>query len=213
MKQVIKKISFFILSGLMVISTFSCQSPKESIFEGSGDIGNCKFPGSVVFDAQSGQYTMEAAGLNLWANSDAFYMAWKKVSGDFSMSANIAFEGEGVNAHRKMGIMIRESLDAGSKYADIAIHGDGLTSLQYRAETDSITAEIVSANKAPDQIYLERKGNIVSIKTGKGSLPEQADGQLEITLPEECYVGLFMCSHEDSIVEKGYFNNVVFKKL
>ena len=45
-------------------------------------------------------------------------------------------------------------------------------------------------------------------RTGKGSLPETDDTSVDIALPEECYVGMFMCSHEEDIAETGYLKNV-----
>jgi len=209
MKNTLKTVSIFLFCGLLLCLT-GCK--KENIFEGAQDIGDVKLPGSYTFDATQGIYTLNAAGINLWNEADAFFMTWKKVTGDFSMSADIAFEGQGVNEHRKMGIIIREKLTAGSRYADVAVHGDGLTSLQYRAIENDVTQEVVSTNTHPTSIYLERKGNTISIKTGNGSLPANTDAEIAIEFPETCYVGLFMCSHEDTIMETGYFRNVIFIK-
>ncbi len=209
------KHTFSLLPALILTSLlFLCSGcHKGFLFEGANDIGDVKMPGHMAYTKANDTYTITAAGLNLWNEADAFFLTWKKVSGDFSMRADIAFEGAGVNAHRKMGLMIREKLTAGSRYADVAIHGDGLTSLQYRDEEHGMTKEEVSGNKAPTRIYLERKGKVILIKTGHGNLPEKADASIEIELPEECYVGLFMCSHENNVQETGYFRNVNYKKL
>ncbi|MDH6357407.1 hypothetical protein [Parabacteroides sp. PF5-9] len=203
------KVRNLFLCVALVIAFVGCG--QKDLFEGAQDIGDVKVPGSVFFDKKTGVYTMEAGGLNMWDHADAFFMNWKKVTGDFSLSADIAFEGEGTNAHRKIGLILREKLEPGSRYADIAVHGDGLTSLQYRKIEAGLTEEVVSAAKAPTSIYLERKGNTVLIRSGKGDL-EISDAQVELELPEDCYVGLFICSHEDFILETGYFSNVVFKK-
>jgi hypothetical protein len=63
---------------------------------------------------------------------DAFHFAWKKASGDLALAADVAFLGAGKDPHRKACLMIRQSLDADSAYVDVALHGDGLTSLQFR---------------------------------------------------------------------------------
>lgn len=183
-----------------------------SLFEEAGDVGNCKFPGRMSYDKSSKIYTLTGAGTNMWQTSDEFFMVWKKVSGDFSLSAKIAFEGEGVNAHRKMGLIIRESLDADAVYADVAVHGDGLTSLQYRRRKGRETQELVSPNKTPDHLVLERIDSRIRMKTGFGGCPEQSDGELMINLPDTCYVGLFICSHDADVLETGYFSDVVFEK-
>jgi TolB protein len=54
------------------------------------------------------------------------------MSGDVALSTDIEFVGSGGNPHRKAVLMIRQSLDADSVYADIARHGNGMTALQFR---------------------------------------------------------------------------------
>jgi len=195
-----------------ILAFVSCRNGNEQIFTEAGDIGSVSIPGSYIYDAKTGTYTLTGAGSNLWFNTDACYLVWKKVSGDFSLSADVEFEGEGVNPHRKIGFMIRESLYTGARYADIAIHGDGLTSLQYRAETDSLTLENTPEKKSIGKttIGFARKGDIISMRAGKGSLPETDDASITLELPEECYVGIFMCSHEEDVAETAHFSNVRF---
>ena len=79
-------------------------------------------------------YTVTGSGNNMWMTGDEFQFAWKKMSGDISITANITFYGLGGNAHRKAVLMIRQSLDGDSVYVDAALHGNGLTALQYREE-------------------------------------------------------------------------------
>jgi TolB protein len=202
-----KFIYFLLTVGLLL-------SPKNNtgIFEKSNDVGNCKIPGSAVFDSKSRIYTLTGAGMNIWANSDEFHFVWKKVTGDFTMQARIAFEGKGVVLHRKMGIMIRETLNGDSPYADAVVHGDGLTSLQYRLTKGDVTKEIKTEIKGADHIVLIRSGNKIFIRTGIGDYPVTNTAETEITLPETCYVGLFICSHDEKVVEKGYFYDLKFKK-
>jgi len=195
-----------VLFMLALLFLFACSGTP--IFENASDVGNCKLPGNFVYDKDKDVYTLTGAGFNLWEQSDEFFMVWKEVSGDFTLSAQIAFEGAGVNAHRKMGLIIRESLDADAKYADVAVHGDGLTSLQYRREKGDITREIKSDNQMPDHIVLERAGDKIIMKTGIARYPNQPDATLELVMPQNCYVGLFICSHETDVSETGYFSDV-----
>ncbi|MDR2968142.1 MAG: hypothetical protein LBV32_00890, partial [Tannerellaceae bacterium] len=182
------------------------------LFEGSNDVGNCKLKGSGAYNPSTKVYTLTGAGLNMWEKTDEFHMVWKKETGDFSLSAKIAFEGKGVNAHRKVGVIIRESLEANAKYADVAVHGDGLTSLQYREKAGEITKEVV-APKGADYIQLERRGSRIIMKTATGKFPQDITGEIELELPETCYIGLFICSHDVDVLETGYFSNVEYRKL
>ena len=82
------------------------------------------------------------AGVNMWATRDEFQFAWRKLSGDFIVRTHAAFLGKGVDPHRKLGWIVRKSLDADSPYVDAAIHGDGLTSLQFRRTPGAVTEQI-----------------------------------------------------------------------
>ena len=57
--------------------------------------------------------------------------------------------------------MIRQSLDAGSAYADVALHGGGLTSLQYRDAKGAATHEIQSNLSAPHRLRIEKRGDFI----------------------------------------------------
>ena len=56
----------------------------------------------------------------------------------YSVDALVAFPTTTGNEHKKAALMIRQSLDADSIYADIARHGNGLTALQ-TAQTYKMT--------------------------------------------------------------------------
>ena len=102
------------------------------IFEGHQDVGTVLHPGSVAYDAASRSYTVTGSGENMWQAKDAFHFVWKQASGDLAVTADVSFPAAGTEPHRKACLMIRQSLDAGSAYVDAALHGDGLTSLQFR---------------------------------------------------------------------------------
>ena len=208
-----KKIrNLYVLMGLVVLFMLTGASDK-GLFEGASDIGSVKLGGYVNFNPTTNTYLLTGAGTNIWGNSDEFFMVWRKETGDFSLSAKVGFVGDGVDAHRKLGIIIRESLTGDARYADVCVHGDGLTSLQYRDISGEITKEIKWDGTAPDHIVLERIGKKIIMKTAVGKHPEESTGEIEIDLPDTCYVGLFICSHNPDILETAYFSNVVYKKM
>src|SRR5216683_7354567 len=120
------------------------------IFENHGDVGTVLHPGSVEYDAAKASYSISGSGENMWLGSDAFQFAWKKMSGDVTLTADISFLGKGVNEHRKAVLMVRQSLDADSVYADVALHGNGLTALQFRDEKGGTTHEIQTQETQPN---------------------------------------------------------------
>ena len=88
------------------------QGNQLGQFDSHGDIGNPKLAGSASYDAGNQEYTLTAAGTNMWFGRDQFHFAWKKLKGDFILRTRFAFEGKGVDAHRKVGWMVRPTLDA-----------------------------------------------------------------------------------------------------
>lgn len=196
----------FILSSLLFISA------DKLLFDRSGDIGNCQVKGSVQYDKSTATYTLIGGGENMWASADDFFMVWREESGDFSFSTTLAFENKEGNAHKKMGLMIRESLNGNSKYVDVVVHGDGLTSLQYRSETGGITKEITTLTRDADHIVLARTGNKFIMKTATGKYPQQITGELELDFSDTYYVGMFVCAHEAGTTRKAYFSEVSYQK-
>ena len=175
------------------------------IFERHGDVGDVLHPGTVVFDEATGSYAVTGSGLNMWATKDAFHYVWKEISGDFTLGADIGFPAAGVDPHRKAGVVLRQSLDAGCAYVSAVVHGDGLTSLQFRAKKDGITQEVQANVSAPRRLTLEKRGKYVRLyahETFSG-----AATILEFTEP--FYVGLGVCSHNPDVSETAVFSNVV----
>src|SRR6266849_7433820 len=182
------------------------------IFEGHGDVGTVLHPGAVEFDAAKGSYTIAGSGENMWLASDAFQFAWKKMSGDVTLTADISFLGKGVNEHRKAVLMVRQSLDADSPYADVAVHGSGLTSLQYREEKGSATHEIQANISAPKRLRIVKRGAYFSMwLADEGGEFHLASGSTRIALKEPFYVGIGVCSHEENVVENAVFSNLSLK--
>src|ERR1700736_4444134 len=97
---------------------------RAGIFEDHGDIGSVLHAGSVEYDATKNTYAISGSGENMWSKADAFHFLWKRVSGDATLTADISFLGEGKNPHRKAVLMMRQSLEADSAYADAALHGE-----------------------------------------------------------------------------------------
>ncbi len=188
------------------------SGPPVGIFESHGDVGTVLHPGSVEYDAAKRSYTIAGSGENIWFGSDAFQFVWKKMSGDVTLTADISFLGKGVNEHRKAVLMIRQSFDADSPYADAALHGSGLTSLQFREEKGTATHEIQANISAPTRVRIEKRGAYFSMWLADASGDfHPAGGSTRIALKEPFYVGIGVCSHDKDVVEKAVFSNVDLK--
>ena len=194
----------FLLAGF----TFFQDSPL-GLFEKHGDVGSVGRPGTVDYNQTQKSYLITGGGENMWATTDAFHFVWKQVSGDVSLAADIRWPEAGGNAHRKAVLILRQSLDADSIYADASLHGDGLTSLQYCEVRGGPTREIQSNLAAPQRIRIEREGDTVSMSVARaGEALQPAGGSFKIKLSDPFFVGLAVCAHDNKVVEKALFSNV-----
>src|SRR2546423_1452246 len=130
----------------------AAQPPQGNLFDVKGDLGITPKTGSLEFDAASGEYKVTGGGANIWATEDAGFFTWKRLSGDVTLTADVRFIGAGAVAHRKAVLMVRQDLTPGSAYADVALHGDGLASLQFRPTAGAQTQESRSAVSGPTHI-------------------------------------------------------------
>ncbi|HKV37752.1 MAG TPA: biopolymer transporter TolR, partial [Blastocatellia bacterium] len=184
------------------------RRPALGIFETQGDIGAVLHPGSLVYNANEQQYTIEGSGTNMWTDHDEFHMVWKRMKGNFLLSTGCQFVGKGVEEHRKIGWIIRSSLDPDSPYVDAAVHGVGLTSLQFRKTKGAQTEQITFALSGPDVVQLERKGDTYIMSAARSGDPFEIQKVAGIALGDDVYVGLFVCAHNKDVVEKAVFRNV-----
>jgi hypothetical protein len=184
-------------------------SASLGVFENHSDVGAVLHAGSVEYDVSKQTYTVTGSGENMWSVADAFQFAWKKVSGDVTLTADISFAGAGGNEHKKAVLILRQSLDADSVYADVALHASGLTSLQFRDDKGAVTHEIQSNISAPKRLRLTKRGDYVYMSLADaGAEPKVAGGWLRIPLQGTFYVGIGVCSHDKDVVEKAVFSNV-----
>jgi len=192
----------------------SAAAQQLGIFENHQDVGTVLHPGSAQFDAASGAYTIAGSGENMWFGIDDFHYVWKKVSGDVALTADIAFAGTGGNPHRKAVLMIRQSLDGPSTSVDVAVHGSGLTSLQFRDTTGANTHEVESNVSAPRTVRIEKRGDyIYAFVTGKDGKLQPAGASTKLALAGDFYIGIGVCAHDKDVVEKAVFSNVRFEQL
>ena len=185
------------------------QRNDLGIFTNGGSVGVTPPGCKAHYDPSTGEYTITGGGANMWAATDAFYFVWKKLSGDVTLTADIKWVGTSAAEHRKAVLMIRQSLDPGSSYADAVSHGNGLTSLQFRGADNEQTYQVVAAEDGPSRLRIVRKGVEIRMYSGKPGEVMKATGPVEfITLNDPVYVGLGVCSHVATTLETAIFSNV-----
>jgi TolB protein len=202
---------FLILMSAITIS-FG-QNSAVGIFENAENIGNPAKSGASSFDQKTGIYTVKGSGYNIWFERDEFYYLFNSIKGDFILTANFEFVGKGVDPHRKVGWMIRESADDQASHISATLHGDGLTVLQWRelrgAYMRDPQDEIFSPKSNYSILQLERAGKTILFRAAHPGEPLQLIGTKEMeNLGDEVLAGLFVNSHNPEVVEEAKIWNV-----
>lgn len=204
-------LAFVLFAFMISVESQSQTGASVGIFEAHADVGTVLHAGSVDYDAGHKTYTISGSGANIWSTADAFQFVWKKMSGDVSLTADIGFLTKTGNEHKKAVLMLRQSLDADSVYADVALHASGLTSLQFRGEKGAVTYEIESKASGPKRLRIVKRGEYVYMalaSEGEGDVLKPAGGWLRIPLGDTFYVGLGVCSHDKDVTEQAVFSRV-----
>ncbi|MDB5115871.1 MAG: biopolymer transporter TolR [Mucilaginibacter sp.] len=195
-------------AAFLSLSAFAQQSPI-GVFDGQADVGAKTKPGSGTYLPDTRQYILSGAGENIWNDHDEFHFVYKRIKGDFILTTRADFVGwNGVEMHRKMGWMVRKTLDGNSAHVNAVVHGDGLTSVQFRRTAGAKTEEIHSKTDHANIIQLERKGKTYTMRVAKFGEPFVTEQIADIDLGDEVYVGLFIGSHNADANESAVFSNV-----
>ncbi len=193
--------------------TVHSQQASLGVFEKAQDLGNPRQAGMASYEAASQSYSLKGAGYNIWFQRDEFQYIYKKIKGDFILTANVEFVGKGTDPHRKVGWMVRESAEADAAHISAVYHGDGLTLLQWRelrgAYMRDPEDEIFFPKKSVQVVQLERIGKKYIMRVANWGEPLQEVGSKEmVSLKDEVLAGLFICSHNADVTEEAKAWNV-----
>ena len=204
------RVAAVLIAAAVVPGAAWCGEGPLGVFEAHGDVGKVEHPGAVTFDEGARRYTVTGGGENMWFAADAFHFAWKKMSGDVSLAAVIAFIGAGKNPHRKACLLIRQSLDADSAYVDAALHGDGLTSLQFRESRGAATHEVQAGVSRPARLRLEKRGPYarLHVAAAREEPLEFSGAAIRVSFTDPFYVGIGVCAHDPDVTEQAVFSEL-----
>jgi len=195
------------------------------IFAGQSDVGSALVPGSATYDATTGAYTIHSAGYNVWYTRDEFRYLWKKMAGDVSLAADIAFPDLKGYGDRKAVLVIRQSLDDDAKEVVVALHGAGMIQLAQRPAKDLRVRDMEyriggrgrPGGASPDslvtvmarRIGIEKRGDQFALYVSLEGEPMHPFGPpIELHLDAPFYVGIGFCSHLPTTVDTAVLSNV-----
>ncbi len=183
------------------------------------------YPASVgsFVEGPVGTYTMTAAGADIWNEADEFHYAFKQLTGVGSIIAKVESV-DNTDPWAKTGVMIRETLDPGSKFAAVYItstNPDGTATngcrFQGRTETDgsatsdtSLATPEDSAITAPYWVKIERdvSGNFRGYYSSDGTSWEMMAWRPAISMGSNVYIGLALTSHDEALTCEAKFSGV-----
>ena len=175
------------------------------------------YRGSPVAYAETASgITMSAAGTDIWNGADEFRFAFKRLNGNGSIIAKVESIGN-TNAWAKAGVMIRDTLEPGSKFAYLIVSPSSGVSFGRRPMTDSTTCESTTQASivAPYWVKLTRTGNTIAAQLsadGKtwADINDGAGGlaSVDLAMGTNIYIGLCVTSHNAAAVTTGVFSNI-----
>jgi TolB protein len=198
---------------LLSASVFA-QSGNLGTFTNSGDVGGPSIKGSTEFNASKGEYRITGSGANIWAKQDQFQYVWREMNGNFTVTATLRFLSHGAD-HRKAGIMVRQSLDTDSVYADVVIHGNGMPGLQWRSKRGEDTNGFDLPFDGPEtfKVKLVRTGVRIFMYLAKEGAELKEIAHTEVSFQSPILVGLAVCSHQADASDTVVFSDVSVDQL
>ena len=196
------------------------------IFQGQSDVGGALLPGNSSYDPETRQYTITSAGYNVWYTRDEFHYLWKRMSGDVSLAADIAFPNPDGYEDRKAVLVIRQDLDDDSKEVLVALHGGGMIQLAQRPEKDVRVKDMeyriggrgLPGGKSPDslvpvlakRIAIEKEGDSFTLLVSVEGEPMHPFGPpIQLHMNGPFYVGIGFCAHLPDKTDTAVLSNVV----
>ena len=182
--------------------------PAEPLPSGwtNRDIGSVGAAGSVSYSG--GTFTVQGSGADIWNTADEFHFAYRTLAGDGSIVARVAGV-TNTDVWAKAGVMIRESLSAGSRHAAMLVSSGKGLAFQRRTSTGGVSTHTGGGSStAPYWVRLTRSGSTVSAYKSTNGVDWALVGTDTIAMSSTVYVGLAVTSHNDGVLATATVSNV-----
>jgi hypothetical protein len=157
----------------------------------------------------NGAYTVQGAG-TISGSADAFRFVYQTLSGDGEIKVRVNSVDQTGTAARS-GVMIRETLAGGSRYAFMGITPAGSFRWQYRTKTGANSSASTSGTGLPPNAWLRltRTGNtLYGYKSADGTNWTKV-GSRSVVMATNIYFGLAVASGASNTVNTSTFMNVL----
>jgi hypothetical protein len=202
------------------------EAKRIGVFDGQADVGAAITPGRSSF--ATGRYTVTSAGYNVWYTRDEFRFLYKRMTGDASLAADIAYPDPNGFGDRKAVLVFRQGLDDDAPEALVALHGAGMFHLAWRpakgARMKDIEYKVGGRGSlpggegdslvtlAPKRLGIERRGDRYTLWVSQQGEPmHQYGAPVSVPLRGPLYVGVGFVSHLPTVTDTAVLSNVVLE--
>jgi len=170
------------------------------------DIGDVGQAGTASYS--NGTFSVTGAGADIWNSADAFHYVYQPLSGDGTIVARVATV-QNVQSWTKAAVMIRNSLDPGSAFAEMLVSAAKGTAFQYRTSAGATAAGVsTGASAAPIWLKVSRSGTTFTGYQSTDGTTWNQIGSIAISMNASVFVGTAVTSHTTSSTATATFDNV-----
>jgi hypothetical protein len=201
------------------VGTLLVAVKSLGLFTNAQDVGAPAIAGSSSFNGGTNVYTVAGSGSDIWSTTDQFQFIYEKLTGNGTVTARVVSTQNTQSAgHSKAGIMIRNTLDANSAFADAVLtYSDGVE-FDYRTTVGggpntagSITTSVPAGG--PYWLRLTRTGNTFEVDvapdvSGSPGTYTVISSTVSITMNATVYIGLAVSAVNVSALNTATFDNV-----
>ncbi len=210
------KVKSIVLSAFSILAATAITSQAQlGLFDASSDIdgGALGAAGSAEYDPNTGTYTVNGSGDDIWNEADSFHFLYKSWSGDFDIRARINIDG-GLPEQDwiKAMIMARETTDPSSINIGTRVRRDGQYSTQWRSsptEWSSTPGDLrVTGKNGARQRFVRRGDTFGTYFQDDGSSEWQIVDANTLEINSNLLIGFAVTAHDEGEIATGTFSEV-----
>ena len=198
----------------LTVSDGELQSTADvAVAYGGSAMGSAQDVGSVALAGSStstaGTWTIRASGADIWDTADGFHFRYAELRGDGFVQVRLLSQTY-TDPWAKAGVMIRDSLTAGSPHAMlVGTTGNGLA-LQNRSTTNALSQhQALGAYSYGVWLRLVRSGSTITAYRSENGTTWTAIGtSVSPAMADPVYVGLAVTSHNNGALSTATFDNL-----
>ena len=173
-------------------------------------VGSVRHRGFSQFDQATAAFTVAGSGADIWWAADGFRYTYQRLTGDGAIVARVV-QNQNTDSWAKVGVMMRETLAAGSKHVSMLTTAGQGPQFLWRDATGGGSVERTpyrGKRFAPRWVRLERRGD-----TFRGSFSPDGDtwseiGSATVAMTDTVYVGLASSAHNNTRINVGILDHV-----